>query len=203
MKPNSTLRPAGVTTALALIAVGLASFAAATYLFSSRVNAADTPMPAAHAYRSPLTEPGNDAFGAIQEVIHALEADPHTDWSKVNLEALRAHLVDMHNMTLNVTVLAQTPIANGVEITVAPDTARAAASLERVFAAHPAQLEAETGWKMTVRRAGRHFVMTVTTNNPAEVSKMRGLGYIGILASGAHRQAHHWAIANGLNPHHH
>lgn len=156
-----------------------------------------------HSFASPLVEPGNDAFGTIQEVIRALEADPNTDWSKVNLEVLRQHLVDMNNMTLNVTVLAQKPIAGGVEIAVAPNSTRAAASLERVFAAHPPQLEAETGWKMTVRKDKSQYKLTVTTPNPAEVAKIRGLGYIGILGSGAHHQAHHWALARGLNPHHH
>src|SRR6516165_7172350 len=38
---------------------------------------------------------GQDAFGAIQEVVQILEADPTTDWSKVNIDALRQHLVDM------------------------------------------------------------------------------------------------------------
>jgi hypothetical protein len=31
---------------------------------------------------------GQDAFGAIQEVVRILEADPATDWSKVNLEGM-------------------------------------------------------------------------------------------------------------------
>ena len=30
--------------------------------------------------------PGQDAFGAIAEVVRLLDADPRTDWSKVNLE---------------------------------------------------------------------------------------------------------------------
>jgi hypothetical protein len=46
------------------------------------------------------TMPGQDAFGAIQEVVRILEADPNTDWSKVNLEALRQHLIDMNEVTL-------------------------------------------------------------------------------------------------------
>lgn len=161
------------------------------------------PAPAGHMFHSPLTEAGNDAFGTIQEAIRALEADPTTDWSKVNLEALREHLVDMNNMTLKVTVLAQQPLANGVAITVVPDSARVAASLDRVFAAHPAMLQAETGWTMTVRKENMRYKITVTTPNPAEVAKIRGLGYIGILATGAHHQAHHWAMARGMDPHHH
>lgn len=42
-----------------------------------------------------LTESGTDLFATIQEVIRKLEANPDTDWSKVNLEALREHLRDM------------------------------------------------------------------------------------------------------------
>ena len=41
------------------------------------------------------TMPGQAAFGAIQEIVGILEADPKTDWSKVNLKALRQHLIDM------------------------------------------------------------------------------------------------------------
>src|SRR5437764_5713379 len=36
--------------------------------------------------------PGQAAFGAIQEVVELLEADPTTDWAKVNIAALREHL---------------------------------------------------------------------------------------------------------------
>ena len=35
------------------------------------------------------TLPGQDAFGTIQEIVQILEADPNTDWSKVNIAALR------------------------------------------------------------------------------------------------------------------
>ena len=32
------------------------------------------------------TMPGQDAFGAIQEIVRMLEADPNTDWSKSTLK---------------------------------------------------------------------------------------------------------------------
>ena len=44
--------------------------------------------------------PGQDPFGAIQEIVRILEADPSTDWSKVNIAALREHLIDMNEVTL-------------------------------------------------------------------------------------------------------
>src|SRR5271167_2194275 len=46
------------------------------------------------------TMPGQDAFGAIQEIVQILQSDPKTDWSKVDLEALRQHLIDMNKVTL-------------------------------------------------------------------------------------------------------
>ena len=44
---------------------------------------------------------GQDAFGTIQEIVRILEADPTTDWSKVNIAALREHLIDMNEVTLH------------------------------------------------------------------------------------------------------
>src|SRR5690348_15857413 len=47
---------------------------------------------------------GQDAFGAIAEVVQILDADPKTDWSKVNLERLRQHLIDMNEVVLRAQV---------------------------------------------------------------------------------------------------
>ena len=46
-----------------------------------------------------------------------LEADPNTDWSKVNLEALRQHLIDMNEVTLKAEAVAK-PVDGGIEVTV-------------------------------------------------------------------------------------
>ena len=35
-----------------------------------------------HAASTTPTTPGHDAFGAIQEIVQILDADPKTDWSK-------------------------------------------------------------------------------------------------------------------------
>jgi hypothetical protein len=61
---------------------------------------------------SVLSEAGTDPFAVIQEAIALLEANSDTDWSAVNIEALRSHLVEMQDMTLNVTV-EQQPINLG------------------------------------------------------------------------------------------
>ena len=149
------------------------------------------------AFKSPLTMPGNEIFGTIQEVIQKLEADPNTDWSKVNLEALRQHLIDMKAFTEEVEVINKKPIPNGVEIHVRPQTKRAQAALKRLFHIHPKMLKEEKGWEMKAHLNGDIWTITCTTKKPEEVRKIRALGYIGLLAEGAHHQYHHWLIATG------
>ena len=148
-----------------------------------------------------LTEAGSDAFGTIQEVINQLLNDPTTDWGTVNIEALRQHLVDMHDMTLNVDVISQKPIPNGLEAIISATTDRAASALKRVLKAHPAQLKRETGWEMRVTKNNKQYILTTTSANPKDTNKIRGLGYIGLMAYGSHHQPHHWAMATGKNPH--
>jgi len=150
---------------------------------------------------TPLTEPGNDVFGTIQEAIRALEADSTTDWSKVDLEALRQHLIDMNNFTMHVDVVSKKPIPDGVDIIVKAQSLEADQSLQRVLKAHPPMLKRETGWTMQVKPLDGEYELVVTTPNPAEVEKIRALGYIGLLAYGMHHQMHHWMIVNGMNPH--
>ena len=147
-----------------------------------------------------LTESGTDPFAVMQEAIAALEANPGTNWEKVNIEALRLHLVEMQDMTLNVDV-TQTRIDNGFKAVVTPTSSRAVKSLTKVLSAHPAQMKAETGWDMQVSNNNGVFTLNVTTENAKDVAKIRGLGYIGVMAYGNHHQPHHWAMASGENPH--
>ena len=60
-----------------------------------------------------------DAFGAIAEIVRILEADPTTDWAKVDLERLRQHLIDMNEVVLH-SLVRQTPIAGGLAMEI-PD----------------------------------------------------------------------------------
>lgn len=174
---------------------------------SSTVFAAETHSEMNHSAHSmnhtsiTLSEAGNDAFGTIQEVIQKLINDPDTDWKKVNIEALRKHLQDMHDMTLNVEVISQTPIPNGLKAIIRPTTQRAEQALDRVFAAHPGQLQRETGWTMQVTKSAKQYSLVITSKDSSDADKIRGLGYIGLMAYGNHHQPHHWGMATGNNPH--
>jgi len=55
---------------------------------------------------------GQAAFSAIGEIVARLVADPATDWTKVDVEALRQHLIDMDNVILHAEV-ATTEIEGG------------------------------------------------------------------------------------------
>ena len=84
------------------------------------------------------TMPGQDAFGAIQEVVQMLEADPKTDWSKVNIAALREHLIDMNEVTLHANA-SERPLDNGLEIAVTGD-GRTLQAIKRMVPAHVSEL---------------------------------------------------------------
>ena len=158
-------------------------------------------MPSSDATASVPTQTGNAVFGEIQEVLHKLEADPNTDWKKVNLEALRQHLLDMRHFTEDVEVVAQKPIDKGIEITLRATTPGAIPALDRAFSAHPKVLKAETGWDMTAAKDKDKYKLQITTSDAAQVDKLRALGYIGVMVTGNHHPLHHWALAKGQTPH--
>jgi hypothetical protein len=47
------------------------------------------------------------------------------------------------------------------------------------------------------------YTARVTGRTPQDADKIRGLGYIGLVAYGKHHQAHHWQMATGSDPHQH
>lgn len=146
------------------------------------------------------TEPGQGAFAAIQEIVDILVADPHTDWSTVNIDALRQHLVDMSNVTLHAKAHA-VPVKNGIRFE-ATGGGEIRASIRRMVSAHAATMN-RLGGSWTYQAAPRPdgAALTVTVSDPADLPKLRGLGFFGVLALGMHHQAHHLMIATGHAPH--
>jgi len=139
--------------------------------------------------------PGQDAFGAIQEIVRVLESDPKTDWSKVDLEALRQHLIDMNDVTLQADV-ATKRVDGGLEVAVT-GSGRTLAAIQRMVPAHAAEINGLNGWSAKTAPLDKGVLLTVTAGDPKEVQRIRGLGFIGILVSGSHHQPHHLAMAKG------
>src|SRR5262249_47937855 len=76
------------------------------------------------------TLPGQDAFGAIAEIVRALDADPATDWTRVDLERLRQHLIDMSEVILRSSVKpASVPGGLAMDVTGGGRTEQAIAAM--------------------------------------------------------------------------
>jgi hypothetical protein len=138
--------------------------------------------------------PGQEAFGTIQEIVRILEADPATDWSKVNIAALREHLIDMDEVTMRANARERT-LANGLEITVTGQ-GRTLGAIKRMVPAHAHELTA-LGWQAKTDVLPNGVKLVVTANDPLQVAKIKGLGFMGIMVQGAHHQTHHLMMAKG------
>ena len=144
------------------------------------------------------TEPGQAAFAAIQEIVRILEADPKTDWSKVDIEGLRQHLIDMNNVTMAAQVKSEA-IDGGMRfIVTAEGTVRD--SIRRMTSAHAATMDGVGGWHFTATQTDGGAILDVRV--PAnDIEKLKGLGFIGVMARGMHHQEHHLMLARGEHPH--
>jgi hypothetical protein len=145
------------------------------------------------------TMPGQDAFGAVQEVVKMLEADPTTDWSKVNITALREHLIDMNEVTLHA-VATERALDSGIEIAVTGE-GRTLEAIKRMVPAHASEL-IKIGWNAKTEDLPNGVKLIVTSSDPKEAVKLKALGFMGIMVQGAHHQPHHLMIAKGEFPMH-
>jgi hypothetical protein len=141
---------------------------------------------------------GQDAFGAIQEVVRILEADPATDWNKVNLERLRQHLIDMNDVTLRSEVKAVT-VPGGLAMDVT-GSGRVEEAIRGMVVPHSKELDSMKEWSARTEQIPGGLRLTVLAKNPDDartVARIRGLGFIGLLVQGAYHQPHHLAMARG------
>mgnify|MGYP007122471066 FL=1 len=146
-----------------------------------------------------LTEPGQATFAAIQEIVSLLEADPDTDWSTVNIDALHRHLVDMDNVTLRAEV-ETTRVDSGFRYVVTGAGA-VRDSIARMVKGHAATASGANGMTMVAEDHPGGAVMIVTAARPEDRIKLAGLGFFGLMTFGAHHQAHHLMIATGQGVH--
>lgn len=140
-----------------------------------------------------LQEPGQGAFAALAEVVARLEADPATDWSTVNLTLLRDHLVDM-DLVVSDTVATQEDLPDGIRVRVT-GTGPALAAAGRMVPAHAQQLAQDPRWMVHSETAPDAVILQVTSDDPATVTRIKALGFYGLMASQDHHREHHWLIA--------
>ena len=145
------------------------------------------------------TEPGESVFATVQEIMALLEADPATDWSRVDIDALREHLIDMDLAATRARVQREA-VPGGLRVTASGD-ARTLAALGRMIPAHAGFMDGTNGWRFVGEPQADAVVLTVTGPSEADAVRIRALGYMGLLALGDHHPAHHLALATGAPAH--
>lgn len=144
-------------------------------------------------------EPGQSAFAAIQEIVAILRADPKTDWSKVNVEALRQHLIDMNNVTLGAAVKTEMSPQAIKFVVSGADAVKG--SIQRMVIAHAETMNNVNSWKLVAEKTVDGATLTITASEQ-DLTKLKALGFIGVMTEGIHHQEHHLALARGSDPHH-
>jgi hypothetical protein len=73
---------------------------------------------------------------------------------------------------------------------------RTVEAIQRMIPAHAQDINGLYGWTVQARAISNGEELTVTASNPADVQKIRALGFMGIMVQGTH-QMHHLAMAKG------
>jgi hypothetical protein len=144
------------------------------------------------------TMPGQDAFGAIAEIVRLLEADPSTDWSKVDMERLRQHLIDMNEVMLR-SAVKQASVPGGLAVDIT-GTGRTEQAIRAMVVPHATELDRMAEWSARTETIAGGVRLTVVARRPEDaklVARIRGLGFAGLMTQGAHHQPHHLAMAKG------
>ena len=147
------------------------------------------------------TSPGNAAFGTISEIVRMLDADPNTDWSRVNIEALRQHLIDM-DLVLKTSTVKQRNVAGGVELDVT-GTGATVAAVRRMAVNHTRMLDGSQ-YRASATNIAGGAKLTITAANQSDssaVARIRGLGFAGLFTEGDHHAMHHLMLAKGQAVH--
>ena len=145
------------------------------------------------------TSAGQDAFGAIAEIVQLLEADPATDWTKVDIDALREHLIDMSELALHAAI-EEKSIAGGLEMLVT-GSGRTRDAIQRMVPAHAGMIRHVRQWNVDVATTENGVTLRVTSKDTSQIARIRGLGLFGFMTLGHHHGPHHLAIARGRDPH--
>jgi len=140
------------------------------------------------------TMPGQDAFGTIGEIVELLNNDPNTAWEKVNISALKEHLMDM-DILIQKSVVKSQNIENGAIFEVSSTGKRNIDGIKRMVKSHNDMILSNV-WETQITENENGVILKVTSLK--DFNKIQGLGFFGIMAYGGnHHQVHHFALAKG------
>lgn len=151
-----------------------------------------------HSSEANPVEAGQSAFAAIAEIVALVDADPNTDWSQVNIDGLRSHLVDMDHLTLLATVSSKQIKPQIMQFQI-NGKARTLAAIHTMVPTHAKMVRSTTGWDIDVKVNSNGVTLTVDPGSDEAFIKLKALGFFGFMTIGAHHQAHHYQMAIGNN----
>jgi hypothetical protein len=93
-------------------------------------------------------------------------------------------------------------IDGGLEIAIT-GSGRALVAIQRMVPAWAQTMNGHQGWSTKAAPLPNGELLTVTATDPKEIQHIRGLGFIGLLVSGAMHQPHHLAMAKREFDHEH
>jgi hypothetical protein len=76
-------------------------------------------------------------------------------------------------------------------------------AIHNMVPGHAAELAKVDGWHVGAATPEDGARPTVTSPDPQQEAQIRGLGFFGLMATGAHHQTNHWAMATGEPAHGH
>lgn len=153
---------------------------------------------AGHSKQMP-TELGQAGFAAIAEIVSLLSNDPATDWTKVDINGLREHLLFMNQLVSGAIVKEQT-ITGGRRFTVT-GTGTVLEAIQQMVPAHAVELNKMSEFNTAAAPIDQGVILDVVGKDSATNAKVKGLGFFGLMALGSHHQRHHLMMALG-NGHH-
>lgn len=145
-------------------------------------------------------EGGQAAFAALIEIVATLEADDRTVWNKVDIDGLRKHLVDMHQLMLNTNAITTIDSEKKIHFEITGNDA-SIPSIHRMVPAHSQFLEQSRGWKIEPVINDSGATVTITVDDSRTKERLNALGFYGFMSLDSHHQAHHYQMAIG-NSHH-
>jgi len=141
-------------------------------------------------------ESGQATFAAIIEIVSLLEQDDNTDWEAINIDGLRAHLLDMNHLILNTEATKSKNGDSQIQFDVRGTTA-SIPSIHRMVSAHSRFIEQSRGWKIEPEINDKGAKLTITVENGAALNRLDALGFYGFMSLDSHHQAHHYQMAIG------
>ena len=144
-------------------------------------------------------EGGQSAFAAIIEIVAILEADPETDWSAVDIDALQLHLRDMDNLILSTSASTEVIDTYTVQFSV-EGTEASLEAIHRMAPAHSRFIQQSRGWNINTELTETGAIIQVSIKDKASTERLNAMGFYGFMSLDSHHQAHHLSIAKG-KPH--